>query len=107
MARWSYAEYLVRLRWLDEQWNKPDRRSYEIAQAAAGIVRVQLKAEDQSKIKTEDFLPKFNLVRPEDKQEAKPLPPLQLMKLPSDHPLVVQAKMRWNAFLKPPRRKRP
>jgi len=106
MERWTYEEYLVRLAWLDEQWNKPDRRSYELARIAQRVIQVAVKAEHQRDIKLEDQMVRFDLVQQSrDKPEGE-LPPLKLMDLPSDHPLVLQAKMRWNAALRPPKEKR-
>ena len=102
MEEWSYPEYLIRLRWLDDQWNKPDRRSYEIARIAQRVIQVAVKPESQSGVKLEDQMVKFNLVRPGG--EAKKLPPLELMKLPPDHPQVIQAKVRWNAIVNPPKK---
>lgn len=98
----------MRLAWLDEQWNKPDRRSYELARIAQRVIQVAVKAEHQRDITLENQMVSFDLVRRSSEQTSPKgpvkLPPLELMKLPSDHPLVIQAKVRWNASLNPPNR---
>jgi hypothetical protein len=39
----THREYLMRLEWLDDQWNKPDRHDYYAMQIAQKIVQTRRK----------------------------------------------------------------
>ena len=94
------------MHWLNDlEWNRPDRRSFEIARAAVEIVRIQVRKEDKSKVRIEDFLVRYDPNKRTEDTGPKELPPLKLMDLPSDHPIVVQAKMRWNTIIRPPHKR--
>jgi hypothetical protein len=106
MQQWSYAEYLVRLRWLDDvEWSRPDRRSFELAKGFAKLYVTQLA--EGGRVDLKDFLFTFDPHKSSrERTEQKPLPPLKLMELPSDHPFVLGAKLRWQTLMaqkgKPP-----
>ena len=39
MGRWTVRQYLAALEWLDEQWNRPDRRDHYLMQVALEVRR--------------------------------------------------------------------
>lgn len=96
----------MRLAWLDDyEWNRLDRRSFEIAKAAVKLLRIWVAAEDRDKVKLEDFLVRIDpsKLKREEQEEPKKLPELKLMNLPKDHPLVLQAKARWSTLAMGPK----
>lgn len=40
IARWTHREFLTRLAWLDEQWNRPARSDYYLMRVAQRVQQV-------------------------------------------------------------------
>ena len=69
MRGWTHREYLTRLAWIGEEWNRPSREDVYRMQIAAEVRRANAK--DPNRVDLEDFKLKFKERSPKSSEVTK------------------------------------
>lgn len=91
----------MRLAWLDEQWNRPDRSDHYRMLVAQRVLQAAVAAKDVGKIKLEDQRLTFKLVRTPAHNLRRPAPKKFRFALKKQTPAeLALTKSVWRARLK-------